>query len=69
MEGDNGGTRYFQLLYDYGYWARDRLLAVANGLGDEDLARPNGPSPTLACARSLSTLSARRTSSCSAGKA
>lgn len=33
---------YFKLLYDYTYWARDRILATAAGLSDEDYARPNG---------------------------
>jgi len=29
-------------LYDYAWWARDRLLAAAEGLSDEDFARENG---------------------------
>jgi uncharacterized damage-inducible protein DinB len=30
------------MLYDYGYWARDRLLDAAQGLGEDDFARENG---------------------------
>jgi len=37
MEAD-----YFRMLYDYGYWARDRLLAAADGLPDAEFVRPNG---------------------------
>jgi uncharacterized damage-inducible protein DinB len=33
---------YFRLLYDYGYWARDRLMVAADGMSDEDYAKPNG---------------------------
>ena len=33
---------YFRLLYDYSYWARDRLLAATDGLTDEEYAKPNG---------------------------
>jgi uncharacterized damage-inducible protein DinB len=33
---------FFRTLYDYGYWARDRLLTVADGLSEADYARPNG---------------------------
>jgi uncharacterized damage-inducible protein DinB len=32
----------FRLLYDHSCWARDRLLNAANGLSEEDYARPNG---------------------------
>ena len=37
MEAD-----YFRMLFDYGYWARDRLLATAQGLSDEEFSKPNG---------------------------
>jgi uncharacterized damage-inducible protein DinB len=33
---------YFRLLFDYSYWARDRLMAAADGMSDEDYAKPNG---------------------------
>jgi uncharacterized damage-inducible protein DinB len=33
---------YFRLLYDYVYWARDRLLAAADGLSEDEYARLNG---------------------------
>ena len=32
----------FRTLIDYQFWARDKLLAAAEGLSDEELARPNG---------------------------
>ena len=33
---------YYRTLFDYGYWARDKLFAALDGLGDEDYARANG---------------------------
>jgi uncharacterized damage-inducible protein DinB len=33
---------YWRTIYDYGYWARDRLLAAAAGLSDEEFCAPNG---------------------------
>jgi uncharacterized damage-inducible protein DinB len=33
---------YFRTLYDYTYWARDRVLNAAAGMSDEEYARPNG---------------------------
>lgn len=33
---------YFCSLYDYNYWARDRLLAAMEGMSDSDYAAPNG---------------------------
>ena len=32
---------YFRLLYDYGYWARDRLLKAADGMTEAEYAAPN----------------------------
>ncbi len=29
-------------LYEYAYWARDRLLTAADGLSDQDFVKPNG---------------------------
>ena len=33
---------YYRLLYDYCYWARDRLLGAMAGMSEEDYSRPNG---------------------------
>lgn len=33
---------YFRTLYDYCYWARDRLFDAAEGMTEEEYARPNG---------------------------
>ncbi len=33
---------YFRTIYDFGYWARDHLLAAMAGMSDEDFARSNG---------------------------
>ena len=33
---------YFRTLYDWRYWARDRVLTAAGDLTEEDYARPNG---------------------------
>jgi len=33
---------YFRTLYDHSYWARDRVLAAMDGLGEAEFARPNG---------------------------
>ena len=33
---------YFTILYDYNYWARDRILAAADGMTDEEYVKPNG---------------------------
>jgi len=33
---------YFRLLYDFGWWARDRLFAAAEGMSDDEWRRPNG---------------------------
>lgn len=35
---------YLQLLLDYHYWARDRVLVAVSGLSPEDYARPLGSS-------------------------
>jgi uncharacterized damage-inducible protein DinB len=35
-------AEYFRFLFDYTYWARDRILAVADGLTAEEFGRPNG---------------------------
>ena len=35
-------AEYFRLLFDYSYWARDRLLRAASGMTAEEYARPNG---------------------------
>jgi uncharacterized damage-inducible protein DinB len=36
------GADYFRLLYDYVYWARDRVLKAADGMSEEEYAKPNG---------------------------
>jgi uncharacterized damage-inducible protein DinB len=33
---------YFRTLFDYQYWARDRLLAAAKGISAEEWVAPNG---------------------------
>jgi len=33
---------YFRTLFDYQYWARDRLLAAAVGMRADELGAPNG---------------------------
>ena len=33
---------YFTVLFDYNYWARDRLLAVCSDLSEQDFGRENG---------------------------
>ena len=33
---------YFRAMYDYGFWARDRLFLAMDGLSDEEYARANG---------------------------
>jgi uncharacterized damage-inducible protein DinB len=33
---------YFRFLYDYLYWARDKVLTAAEGMTDEDFGRDNG---------------------------
>ena len=35
-------AHYFQLLYDYAWWARDRLLKAADGMTEEEFSKPNG---------------------------
>jgi uncharacterized damage-inducible protein DinB len=35
-------AHYFRFLYDYNYWARDRILAAAEGMTDEEYQKPNG---------------------------
>jgi uncharacterized damage-inducible protein DinB len=33
---------YFRTLYDHLYWARDRVLAAAEGMSEAEYAKPNG---------------------------
>ncbi len=33
---------YFRTLYDYNYWARDRILGAAAGVSKDEYTRPNG---------------------------
>jgi uncharacterized damage-inducible protein DinB len=33
---------YFRTLYDYLYWARDKVLAAGEGISEEEYAKPNG---------------------------
>lgn len=33
---------YFRTLFDYSYWARDRILDALAGMSEDDYARPNG---------------------------
>ena len=35
-------VEYFKTMYEYSYWARDRLFAAAQGMSEEEYARPNG---------------------------
>jgi uncharacterized damage-inducible protein DinB len=35
-------AQYFRAMFDYHYWARNRLLEAADGLNDEDYGKPNG---------------------------
>lgn len=35
-------AEYFRTLWDYSYWARDRLLRAMEGMSEEEYARPNG---------------------------
>ena len=35
-------AEYFRTQFDFLYWARDRVLAAADGLTEEEYARPNG---------------------------
>ncbi len=35
-------AEYFRTLFDYSYWAHDRLLAAAAGMSEAEYARPNG---------------------------
>jgi uncharacterized damage-inducible protein DinB len=32
----------FRLLFDYTWWARDRILAAADGMTEDEYAKPNG---------------------------
>lgn len=41
-EGIAMNTEYFRTLFDYSYWARDRLLKVSLDLSEADYARENG---------------------------
>lgn len=33
---------YMRTMFDYNYWARDRILAAAAGMTEEEYAKPNG---------------------------
>ncbi len=33
---------YYRTIFDYGYWARDRLYTAMEGMTDEEYAKPNG---------------------------
>jgi uncharacterized damage-inducible protein DinB len=33
---------YFRFIYDYLYWARDKVLAASDGMTDEEFGRENG---------------------------
>ena len=35
-------ANYFRTLFDYQYWARDRLLAAAAGMSAQEFGAPNG---------------------------
>jgi uncharacterized damage-inducible protein DinB len=35
-------AEYFRTVFDYQYWARDRLLAAADGMSADDYSAPNG---------------------------
>ena len=35
-------VEYFRTLFDYCYWARDRVLKAMEGMSDEEYAKPNG---------------------------
>src|SRR5688572_16274255 len=35
-------VEYFRTLFDFTYWARDRLLAATEGMTEEEYAAPNG---------------------------
>ena len=35
-------VEYFRTLFDYSYWARDRLLAVMQGMSEAEYGRSNG---------------------------
>jgi uncharacterized damage-inducible protein DinB len=35
------GVAYFRTLFDYNYWARDRLLTAMRGMTEADFASPN----------------------------
>jgi len=41
-KGDGLDADYFRTLFDYQYWARDRLLTAANGMSAEEFGAPNG---------------------------
>src|SRR5690606_5231403 len=40
--GRDMNTDYFRTMLDYQYWCRDRLLAAAEDMSDEELTKPNG---------------------------
>ncbi len=35
-------VEYFRTLYDYCYWARDRVLGAMEGMSEAEYAKPNG---------------------------